>query len=205
MIHCTRLFVFISTLKNDFFGGKGWFQVKSFLWWILDHLNIFQSVYKNFLIWPTFNLKTASGLKKAEIKIFTYNRLTVLNKYHFYGPIIFRLDKNPNFYKLNLARSKKFFEQLVMIIVHNISHFEGYLSIFQPLIFKAKLIFDACQMIIFWSLLFGGQRLSWGQKLVRLKNGYKLIERYLDNLNFIIKKFSPEINHYLEKSHLLPC
>ena len=27
-----------------------------------------------------------------------------------------------------------------------------------------------------------------------------MIERYLDNLNFIIKKFSPEINHYLQKS-----
>ena len=46
---------------------------------------------------------------------------------------------------------------------------------------------------------FWGHRLFWGQKLVRSKNDNKLIERYLDNLNFIIKKFSPEINHYSKK------
>ena len=174
--------------------------MKTFLWWNLDYLNIFQSIYNHFLIWPTFYLKRGCGLKKAKIKIVTCNRFTVLNEYHFYGPKIFRLDKNLNFSKLNLARSIKFSEQLVMIIVHNIFHFEGYWSIFQSLICKLKPIFDVCQMIIFWSLLFGGQRLFWGQKLVRSKNGYKLIERYLDNLNFIIKKFSPEINHYLQKS-----
>ena len=157
------------------------------------------------MIWPTFDLKTACGLKKAKIKIVTCNRFTVLNEYHFYGPKIFRLDKNLNFSKLNLARSIKFSEQLVMIIVHDIFHFEGYWSIFQSLICKLKPIFDVCQMIIFWSLLFGGQRLFWGQKLVISKNGYKLIERYLDNLNFIMKKFSPEINHYLQKRYFLPC
>ena len=135
----------------------------------------------------------------AKIKIFTCNRFTVLNEYHFYGPKIFRLDKNLNFSKLNLARSIKFSEQLVMIIVHDIFHFEGYWSIFQSLICKLKPIFDACQMTIFWSLLFGGHRLFWGQRLVKSKNGYKLIERYENDLNFIIKKFSPEINHYLQK------
>ena len=157
------------------------------------------------MILPTFNLKIASGLKKAKIKIFTYNRFTVLNKYCFYGPKIFKMDKNLNFSKLNLARSKKFSEQLDMIILHDIFHFEGYWSIFQSLICKLKPIFDVCQMIIFWSLLFGSQRLFWGQKLVISKNGYKLIERYLDNLNFIMKKFSPEINHYLQKRYFLPC
>ena len=174
----TGRFIFIETVKNDFFGGNGWFQVKTILWWILDHLNIFQSIYNHFLIWPTFDLKTASGLKKAKIKIFTYNRSTVLNKYCFYGPKIFKLDKNLNFSKLNLARSKKFSEQLDMIILHDIFHFEGYWSIFQSLICKLKPIFDACQMTIFWSLLFGGHRLFWGQKLVKSKNGYILIERY---------------------------
>ena len=157
------------------------------------------------MIWPIFDLKTASGLKKAKIKIFTYNRFTVLNKYHFYGPKIFKMDKNLNFLKLNVARSKRFSEQLVMIVVHDMFHFEGYWSIFQSLICKLKPIFDACQMIIFWSLLFGGQRLFGGQKLVRSKNGYNLIERYLDNLNFNIKKISPEIKHYLQKSNFLPC
>ena len=157
------------------------------------------------MIWPIFDLKTASGLKKAKIKIFTYNRFTVLNKYHFYGPKIFKMDKNLNFLKLNVARSKGFSEQLVIIVVHNALHFEGYWSIFQSLICKLKQIFDVGQMIIFWSLLFGGQRLFWGQKLVISKNGYKLIERYLDNLNFIMKKFSPEINHYLQKRYFLPC
>ena len=151
----------------------------------------------------TSKLPVAS--KKAKVKIFTCNRFTILNEYHFYGPKIFMFDKNLNFSKLNLARSIKFSEQLLMIIVHDIFHFEGYWSIFQLLIFKSKPIFDACQMIIFWSLLFGGQRLFWGQKLVRLKNGYKLIERHLGNLNFIIKKYSPEINHYLKKSNFLPC
>ena len=143
--------------------------MKIILWWILDHLNIFQSIYNHFLIWPIFDLKTASGLKKAKIKIFTYNRFTVLNKYHFYGPKIFKMDKNLNFLKLNVARSKRFSEQLVMIVVHDIFHFEGYWSIFQSLICKLKPIFDVCQMIIFWSLLFGSQRLFWGQKLVGSK------------------------------------
>ena len=126
----TGRFIFIETVKNDFFGGNGWFQVKTILWRILDHLNIFQSIYNHFLIWPIFDLKTASGLKKAKIKIFTYNRFTVLNKYHFYGPKIFKMDKNLNFLKLNVARSKRFSEQLVMIVVHDMFHFEGYWSIF---------------------------------------------------------------------------
>ena len=86
-----------------------------------------------------------------------------------------------------------------MIILHDIFHFEGYWSIFQSLICKLKPIFDAGQMTIFWSLLFGGHRLFWGQKLVKSKNDYILIERYWNDLNFIVKKFSPEINHYHQK------
>ena len=101
--------------------------------------------------------------KKAKIKILTYNRFTVLNKYCFYGPKIFKMDKNLNFSKLNLARSKKFSEQLDMIILHDIFHFEGYWSIFQSLICKLKPIFDACQMIIFWSLLEAALRSKVGQ------------------------------------------
>ena len=99
------------------------------------------------------------------------------------------MDKNLNFLKLIVARSKRFFEQSVMILLHDILHFEGYWSIFQSLICELKPIFDACQMIIFSSLLFGGQRPFGGQKMVRLKNGCNLIERYLDNLNFIKKRF----------------
>ena len=95
--------------------------------------------------------------------------------------------------------------QLVMIIVCKIFHLKVYWSIFQSLIWKLRKKFDACQMIIFWSLLFGGQRLFWGQKLVISKNDYKLIERLLDDLNYIINKFSPEINHCLQKSYFLPC
>ena len=109
----------------------------------------FQFIYKHYLIWPTFDLKTAYGLKKVKIKKVTCNRFTVLNEYHFYGPKIFRLDKNLNFSKLNLARSIKFSEQLIMIIAHDIFHFEGYWSIFQSLICKLKPIFDVTQMIIF--------------------------------------------------------
>jgi len=37
---------------------------------------------------------------------------------------------------------------------------------------------------------------SWSDQ----KNDNKLIERYLDNLNFILKTFSPEINHCSRKS-----
>ena len=54
-------------------------------------------------------------------------------------------------------------------------------------------------MWLFWYWLFWGHSLFWGKKLVRSKNGYILIESYLDILNFIIKKFSPEINRYSKK------
>ena len=56
-----------------------------------------------------------------------------------------------------------------------------------------------CKSVICEDFDFGffwGHRLFWVQKLVRSKNGYKLIESYLDDQNFIRKKFSPEINHY---------
>ena len=72
---CTGWFIFIRTVKDYFFGANGWFQVKFILWQILDHLNIFQLIYNHFLIWPTFDLKTASGLKKAKIKIVTITDL----------------------------------------------------------------------------------------------------------------------------------
>ena len=58
--------------KMTFFDGNGWFQVKTFLWWNLDHFNIFQSIYSHFLIWPTFDLKRAYGLQKAGIKKWSF-------------------------------------------------------------------------------------------------------------------------------------
>ena len=58
--------------EMTFFDGNGWFQVKTFLWWNLDHFNIFQSIYSHFLIWPTFDLKRAYGLQKAGIKKWSF-------------------------------------------------------------------------------------------------------------------------------------
>ena len=81
--HSKGWFIFIETVKNDFFGGNGWFQVKIILWQILDHLNIFQLIYNHFLIWPTFDLKTASGLQKAGIKKWsfgTHQKLVLIYK-----------------------------------------------------------------------------------------------------------------------------
>ena len=79
----TGWFVFISTVENIFFGGNGWFQEKTFSWWNLDYLNIFQSIYNHFLIWPTFDLKTASGFQKAGIKKWsfgTHQKLVLIYK-----------------------------------------------------------------------------------------------------------------------------
>ena len=82
-ISSTGWFVFISTVENIFFGGNGWFQEKTFSWWNLDYLNIFQSIYNHFLIWPTFDLKTASGFQKAGIKKWsfgTHQKLVLIYK-----------------------------------------------------------------------------------------------------------------------------